>query len=102
MQFVCVESLVTALVDMYPTIFRRKNRRETLILLVSVLSYLVGLVMLTEVFWPQTTCVVLAGSEFVSGRGRAGGWWCSCWGQELAHETHPAGWCLEEATLPFL
>ncbi|KAM6092525.1 sodium- and chloride-dependent GABA transporter 2 isoform 4-T4 [Theristicus caerulescens] len=41
-QFVCVESLVTALVDMYPTIFRKKNRRETLILLVSVLSYLVG------------------------------------------------------------
>ncbi|XP_075015063.1 sodium- and chloride-dependent GABA transporter 2 isoform X20 [Calonectris borealis] len=47
-RFVCVESLVTALVDMYPTIFRKKNRRETLILLVSVLSYLVGLVMLTE------------------------------------------------------
>ncbi|XP_009678146.2 sodium- and chloride-dependent GABA transporter 2 isoform X3 [Struthio camelus] len=47
-QFVCVESLVTALVDMYPTIFRKKNRRETLILLVSVFSYLVGLVMLTE------------------------------------------------------
>ncbi|XP_074025100.1 sodium- and chloride-dependent GABA transporter 2 isoform X2 [Numenius arquata] len=47
-QFVCVESLVTALVDMYPTIFRKKNRRETLILMVSILSYLVGLVMLTE------------------------------------------------------
>nr|XP_021140423.1 sodium- and chloride-dependent GABA transporter 2 isoform X4 [Columba livia] len=47
-QFVCVESLVTAIVDMYPTIFRKKNRRETLILLVSILSFLVGLVMLTE------------------------------------------------------
>ncbi|KAM6096666.1 sodium- and chloride-dependent GABA transporter 2 isoform 3-T3 [Chlamydotis macqueenii] len=47
-QFVCVESLVTALVDMYPTIFRKKNRRETLILLVSILSFLVGLVMITE------------------------------------------------------
>nr|XP_048685062.1 sodium- and chloride-dependent GABA transporter 2 isoform X2 [Caretta caretta] len=47
-QFVCVESLVTAVVDMYPTIFRKQNRRETLILLVSILSYLVGLVMLTE------------------------------------------------------
>uniref|UniRef100_A0A8C8VMC6 Transporter n=1 Tax=Pelusios castaneus TaxID=367368 RepID=A0A8C8VMC6_9SAUR len=47
-QFVCVESLVTALVDMYPTIFRKQKRRETLILLVSVLSYLIGLVMLTE------------------------------------------------------
>nr|XP_031526401.1 sodium- and chloride-dependent GABA transporter 2 [Vicugna pacos] len=47
-QFVCVESLVTALVDMYPSVFRKKNRREVLILGVSVLSFLVGLVMLTE------------------------------------------------------
>uniref|UniRef100_A0A8D2LYM2 Transporter n=1 Tax=Varanus komodoensis TaxID=61221 RepID=A0A8D2LYM2_VARKO len=47
-QFVCVESLVTAIVDMYPGIFRKKNRREMLILLVSILSYLVGLVMITE------------------------------------------------------
>uniref|UniRef100_A0A6I8PJB4 Transporter n=1 Tax=Ornithorhynchus anatinus TaxID=9258 RepID=A0A6I8PJB4_ORNAN len=47
-QFVCVESLVTALVDMYPHVFRKKNRRETLILGVSVISYLIGLVMLTE------------------------------------------------------
>nr|XP_025046718.1 sodium- and chloride-dependent GABA transporter 2 isoform X3 [Pelodiscus sinensis] len=47
-QFVCVESLVTAVVDMYPTIFRKQNRRETLILFVSIFSYLVGLVMLTE------------------------------------------------------
>lgn len=48
-QFVCVESLVTALVDMYPRVFRKKNRRELLILGVSVTSFLVGLVMLTEV-----------------------------------------------------
>lgn len=48
-QFVCVESLVTALVDMYPGVFRKKNRREVLILGVSVTSFLVGLVMLTEV-----------------------------------------------------
>ncbi|XP_017400891.1 sodium- and chloride-dependent GABA transporter 2 isoform X1 [Cebus imitator] len=47
-QFVCVESLVTALVDMYPRMFRKKNRREVLILAVSVVSFLVGLVMLTE------------------------------------------------------
>lgn len=59
-----MESLVTALVDMYPTIFRKKNRRETLILLVSILSYLVGLVMLTEVFWVQTTCMVLDRREW--------------------------------------
>lgn len=48
-QFVCVESLVTALVDMYPRVFRKKNRRELLILGVSVTSFFVGLVMLTEV-----------------------------------------------------
>ncbi|XP_058511991.1 sodium- and chloride-dependent GABA transporter 2 isoform X3 [Ochotona princeps] len=42
------ESLVTALVDMYPDVFRKKNRRELLILAVSVLSFLAGLLMLTE------------------------------------------------------
>ncbi|XP_075458453.1 sodium- and chloride-dependent GABA transporter 2-like isoform X2 [Ascaphus truei] len=47
-QFVCVESLVTALVDMYPSTFRKKNRRELLILVVCICSFLIGLVMLTE------------------------------------------------------
>ncbi|XP_053320336.1 sodium- and chloride-dependent GABA transporter 2-like isoform X2 [Spea bombifrons] len=47
-QFVCVESLVTSLVDMYPRTFRKKNRRELLILGVSIFSFLIGLVMLTE------------------------------------------------------
>uniref|UniRef100_A0A672KUV0 Transporter n=1 Tax=Sinocyclocheilus grahami TaxID=75366 RepID=A0A672KUV0_SINGR len=47
-QFVCVESLVTAMVDMYPTFFRRKNRRELLILVIAIVSFLVGLIMLTE------------------------------------------------------
>ncbi|XP_064175661.1 sodium- and chloride-dependent GABA transporter 2 [Anguilla rostrata] len=47
-QFVCVESLVTAVVDMYPSVFRRKNRRELFILAVAVVSYLIGLIMLTE------------------------------------------------------
>ncbi|KAJ8382766.1 hypothetical protein SKAU_G00035440 [Synaphobranchus kaupii] len=47
-QFVCVESLVTAVVDMYPSTFRQKNRRELLILAVAVVSFLIGLVMLTE------------------------------------------------------
>uniref|UniRef100_A0A8C5ETN6 Transporter n=1 Tax=Gouania willdenowi TaxID=441366 RepID=A0A8C5ETN6_GOUWI len=46
--FVCVESLVTAMVDMYPSTFRRKNRRELFILAVAVVSYLLGLIMLTE------------------------------------------------------
>ncbi|XP_049616835.1 sodium- and chloride-dependent GABA transporter 2 [Syngnathus scovelli] len=47
-QFVCVESLVTAIVDMYPATFRRKNRRELFLLLVVFLSFLVGLIMLME------------------------------------------------------
>uniref|UniRef100_A0A7N8XMK4 Solute carrier family 6 member 13 n=1 Tax=Mastacembelus armatus TaxID=205130 RepID=A0A7N8XMK4_9TELE len=47
-QFVCVESLVTAMVDMYPSTFRRKNRRELFILAVAVVSFLMGLIMLTE------------------------------------------------------
>lgn len=48
-QFVCVESLVTAVVDMYPKIFRRGYRREMLILALSIVSYFLGLIMLTEV-----------------------------------------------------
>ncbi|XP_054609313.1 sodium- and chloride-dependent GABA transporter 2-like isoform X2 [Dunckerocampus dactyliophorus] len=47
-QFVCVESLVTAIVDMYPAVFRRKNRRELFLLGVVFISFLVGLVMLME------------------------------------------------------
>uniref|UniRef100_A0A8C2HSN3 Transporter n=1 Tax=Cyprinus carpio TaxID=7962 RepID=A0A8C2HSN3_CYPCA len=47
-QFVCVESLVTAIVDMYPKTFRVGYRRELLILGMSVASFFVGLIMLTE------------------------------------------------------
>ncbi|XP_072529352.1 sodium- and chloride-dependent GABA transporter 2-like [Salminus brasiliensis] len=47
-QFVCVESLVTAVVDMYPAVFRQKNRREIFLFVVSFLSFLVGLIMLME------------------------------------------------------
>ncbi|XP_058273471.1 sodium- and chloride-dependent GABA transporter 2-like isoform X2 [Hemibagrus wyckioides] len=47
-QFVCVESLVTAIVDMYPTVFRRKNRRELFLFMVCIVSFLVGLIMLME------------------------------------------------------
>ncbi|KAK9406245.1 Slc6a11: Transporter [Crotalus adamanteus] len=47
-QFVCVESLVTAVVDMYPKVFRRGYRREMLILALSIVSYFLGLIMLTE------------------------------------------------------
>ncbi|XP_068595111.1 sodium- and chloride-dependent GABA transporter 2-like [Brachionichthys hirsutus] len=47
-QFVSVESLVTSVVDMYPSTFRRKNRRELFILAVAVVFFLIGLIMLTE------------------------------------------------------
>uniref|UniRef100_A0A803JFV1 Transporter n=1 Tax=Xenopus tropicalis TaxID=8364 RepID=A0A803JFV1_XENTR len=47
-QFVCVESLVTAIVDMFPHVFRKKYRREFFILAVAVICYLLGLILLTE------------------------------------------------------
>uniref|UniRef100_A0A8C5H974 Transporter n=1 Tax=Gouania willdenowi TaxID=441366 RepID=A0A8C5H974_GOUWI len=47
-QFVCVESLVTAVVDMYPETFRRGYRRELLILGMSVVSFFIGLIMCME------------------------------------------------------
>ncbi|XP_067110891.1 sodium- and chloride-dependent GABA transporter 2-like [Osmerus mordax] len=47
-QFVCVESLVTAMVDMYPSVFRRPYRRELFLLGVAFLSFLMGLIMLME------------------------------------------------------
>ncbi|ETE71970.1 Sodium- and chloride-dependent GABA transporter 2, partial [Ophiophagus hannah] len=46
---------------MYPGILRKKNRRETLILLVSILSYFVGLVMITE-GWHSTSVTTSSGS----------------------------------------
>ncbi|KAL2299638.1 hypothetical protein Nmel_012483 [Mimus melanotis] len=42
------ESIVTAVVDMYPKVFRRGYRRELLILGLSIVSYFLGLIMLTE------------------------------------------------------
>lgn len=49
LQFVCVESMVTALIDMFPGVFRKKGRRELLILAIAVICYLVGLLLVTEV-----------------------------------------------------
>ncbi|XP_074862465.1 sodium- and chloride-dependent betaine transporter [Carettochelys insculpta] len=47
-QFVCVESLVTAIVDMYPEVFQKKGHRELLILAISIICYLLGLMLVTE------------------------------------------------------
>lgn len=49
LQFVCVESMVTAIMDMFPGVFRKKGRREMLILAIAVMCYLVGLLLVTEV-----------------------------------------------------
>lgn len=49
LQFVCMESLVTAIIDMYPKVFRKGYRREQLILVIALASYLIGLIMVTEV-----------------------------------------------------
>jgi hypothetical protein len=63
---------VTAVVDMYPKVFRRGYRRELLILALSVVSYFLGLVMLTEV------------SDTVSvAPGLSGG----LWGRGVSHQT---------------
>uniref|UniRef100_A0A8C2UA39 Transporter n=1 Tax=Coturnix japonica TaxID=93934 RepID=A0A8C2UA39_COTJA len=48
LQFVCVESMVTAIIDMFPGVFRKKGRRELLILAIAVMCYLLGLLLITE------------------------------------------------------
>ncbi|XP_027713150.1 sodium- and chloride-dependent betaine transporter [Vombatus ursinus] len=47
-QFVCVECLVTASVDMFPRQLRKSGRRELLILFIAVTCYLIGLLLVTE------------------------------------------------------
>ena len=48
-QFVNQESLVTALSDLYPSIFRTGVRRKLLLLALCVGSFLIGLLMVTDV-----------------------------------------------------
>ncbi|KAK5848873.1 hypothetical protein PBY51_008560 [Eleginops maclovinus] len=47
-QFVCVESLATAITDMFPAQMRRRGRREILVLVIAVFCFLLGLPCLTE------------------------------------------------------
>lgn len=80
-QFVCVESLVTAVVDMYPKVFRRGYRRELLILALSIVSYFLGLVMLTEVSGvdrvaPELAAWALDQAGLVSNPGSEVDWLC--------------------------
>ncbi|XP_067906761.1 sodium- and chloride-dependent GABA transporter 2-like isoform X3 [Heterodontus francisci] len=47
-QFVAVEGLATATIDMFPGIFQRKCSREFLIVGISIFSFTIGLLMVTE------------------------------------------------------
>uniref|UniRef100_A0A1A8FLJ7 Transporter n=2 Tax=Nothobranchius korthausae TaxID=1143690 RepID=A0A1A8FLJ7_9TELE len=47
-EFVGLEALITALSDLYPSFFHVGHRRKLLLLTISVLSFFIGLVMVTE------------------------------------------------------
>ncbi|XP_041636440.1 sodium- and chloride-dependent betaine transporter-like [Cheilinus undulatus] len=47
-QFVCVESLATAITDMFPRYLRRHGGREILVLVIAVVCFLLGLMFVTE------------------------------------------------------
>lgn len=48
-QFVGVEGFVTAIVDLFPRILRKPGRREILIFITIAISYIIGLLMVTNV-----------------------------------------------------
>lgn len=51
-QFVGVEGFVTAIVDLFPYTLRRPRQRELFIAVVSIVSYAIGLLMVTNVsYW---------------------------------------------------
>uniref|UniRef100_A0AAQ5X3U7 Transporter n=1 Tax=Amphiprion ocellaris TaxID=80972 RepID=A0AAQ5X3U7_AMPOC len=50
-QFVCVESLATAITDMFPRQLRRPRAREILVLIIAIVCFLLGLLFVTEVSW---------------------------------------------------
>uniref|UniRef100_A0A3Q3LTW2 Transporter n=1 Tax=Mastacembelus armatus TaxID=205130 RepID=A0A3Q3LTW2_9TELE len=47
-QFVCVESLATALTDLFPRQLRRPGAREILVLVIAAICFLLGLPLITE------------------------------------------------------
>jgi SNF family Na+-dependent transporter len=50
-QFVGVEGFVTAVVDLWPSLLRRGHRREIFIAAVALVSFAIGLLMVTEVLY---------------------------------------------------
>jgi len=48
-QFVCVEGFITAVVDIYPEYLRYGHRREWFILGTCIVSFVIGLSMVTRV-----------------------------------------------------
>ncbi|XP_029309237.1 sodium- and chloride-dependent GABA transporter 2-like [Cottoperca gobio] len=49
-EFVCLESLVTSISDIFPSFFFTGHRRKLLLLLICVVSLVIGLVLVTEDF----------------------------------------------------
>ncbi|KAI1882540.1 hypothetical protein AGOR_G00251800 [Albula goreensis] len=47
-QFVCVESLCTAITDMFPHVLRKPRRREMLVLAIVICCFLLGLLLVTN------------------------------------------------------
>ncbi|MGH0161582.1 UNVERIFIED_CONTAM: hypothetical protein FKN15_041246 [Acipenser sinensis] len=47
-EFVCLENLTTSISDMYPSFFRQGSRRKLLLLFICVVSFLIGLLMVTD------------------------------------------------------
>uniref|UniRef100_A0A4W4F102 Transporter n=1 Tax=Electrophorus electricus TaxID=8005 RepID=A0A4W4F102_ELEEL len=47
-EFVCLESMVTAITDMYPSFFLMGHRRKLFLLLICAGSFFIGLLMVTE------------------------------------------------------
>ncbi|KAG5267998.1 hypothetical protein AALO_G00228300 [Alosa alosa] len=47
-QFVCVESLATAISDLFPDELRKQGRREILVLIIAIVCFLFGLPFVTE------------------------------------------------------
>lgn len=65
-QFVGLEALVTAISDMNPSFFHMGHRRKLLLLFISVISFFIGLVMVTEVKSTQNaTSIIITTFPFV-------------------------------------